>query len=128
MPAALKHFVFSLVFIITITASKAQYQMNISETEHPAFYSVKTIYYSLGSSKIPIKLTQYGEKDDLVFLSLHDDEKTSAEATKIFLERAGGLMIEIENNKKRNLRFKIGNIFFSVDPNRIFSLDGAATS
>ena len=37
-------------------------------------------------------------------------------------------MIEIENKKRRDLRFKIGYVFYKVDPNRIFSLDGAAAA
>ena len=128
MPVALKLYFFFFIYIITLPATNAQYQLNNTQMEQPVNYSVKTIYYPLGTGKILIKLTQYGEKENLVFISLHDDETTSVEATKGILEREGGLMIEIENKEKRDLKFKLGNIFYQVDPNRIFSLDGAAAA
>jgi len=67
---------------------------------------------------------QYGDVKDVVFISLHDDEKTSVEATKILLEKRGGLLIKIENNGKRNIKFKMGPSLFEFDPNRMFSQKG----
>lgn len=67
---------------------------------------------------------QYGEAKDLVFINLHDDEKTSVEATKILLEKRGGLLIKIENNGQRNIKFKMGPSVFEFDPNHMFSQKG----
>lgn len=90
--------------------------------------SVKTIYYSLGNSIVPIRITQYGHRDNLVFISLHNDEFTSVEATKKILEKEDGLLIELENKGKRDLKFKMGHSIYTVDPNRIFSLEGISVS
>jgi hypothetical protein len=87
-------------------------------------YTEKTIYYKLAGNILPIKIQQYGTNDELIFVSLHDDEYTSVEATKRILETTGGLLIEIENNLQRNIRFKLGNYFYTIDPNRIFSKNG----
>lgn len=52
-----------------------QPENNISVTE-------KTIYHKLGVNIVPIKIQQYGENSDIVFISIHDDEFTSIMAAK----------------------------------------------
>ena len=128
MPVALKYLIAVLFFVSMTFASPAQDGMNNFELKLPADNSLKTIYHLLGSSKLSIKLTQYGTKENLAFINLHDDEFTSVEATKKILEQEGGLLIEIENKGKRDLKFKIGNTFYTVDPNRIFSREGITAS
>ena len=128
MPVALKYLIAVLFFVSMTFASPAQDGMNNAELKLPANYSLKIIYHLLGSSNFPIKLTQYGRKEDLVFINLHDDEFTAVEAIKKILEQEGGLLIEIENKGKRDLKFKIGNTFYTVDPNRIFSREGITAS
>ena len=86
------------------------------------------IYYKLGQSTIPLKTFQYGEAKDLVMINLHDDETTSVNAGRRFLEIHGGLMIKIENNNKRNIRFKLAGRNYTFDPNRIFSRPGISKS
>lgn len=90
--------------------------------------TVKTIFLKMGNTTIPIKIQQYGERTDIVFLNLHDDEITSVDATKNILEKEGGRLIEIENNQKRNIRFQYGSLYYTVDPNRIFSKNGITKS
>lgn len=90
--------------------------------------SLKIIYYKLGNIQVPLKVQEYGKKSKNVFISLHDDEYTSVEATKRLLEKTGGLLIEIENNEKRNIRFRLGNQYYSIDPNRMFSDAGISKS
>lgn len=90
--------------------------------------SVKTILYKLGEKTVPLKIGQYGDRNDLVFINLHDDEITSVEATKRILEKEGGLLIEVENDLQRNLRFRLAGKYYSVDPNRIFSGEGIIKS
>jgi hypothetical protein len=84
----------------------------------------KTFHYKLGERKLPIKVKQYGDVKDLVFINMHDDENSSVEATKLLLEKAGGLLIEVDNFQKRNIKFKIGNSIYQFDPNRIFTREG----
>ena len=64
----------------------------------------------------------------MVFINLHDDELTSVDAVKRILEADGGMLIEIENNLQRNIRFKLGRQFYKIDPNRIFSKEGIKKS
>jgi hypothetical protein len=59
-----------------------------------------------------------------VYVSLHNDEKTAIDATRSLLKKEGGLLIKIENKGKRNIRFRMGNRWFTIDPNRIFSNEG----
>ena len=82
--------------------------------------SEKIIFYRLADKNLPLKIQQYGTRTDLVFINLHDDEYTSVDATKRILETEGGVLIEVENELKRNIQFRIGGLNYKVDPNRIF--------
>lgn len=84
----------------------------------------KTFHYKLGERKLPIKVKQYGEVKDLVFINMHDDENSSVEATKLLLEKTGGILIEVDNFQKRNIKFRLGPSIFQFDPNRIFTREG----
>jgi len=84
----------------------------------------RTIFYELAETVVPIKILQYGERTDILFINLHDDELTSVDAAKRILEEHGGMLIEIENNSQRNIGFRLGRYFYRVDPNRIFSKEG----
>lgn len=101
------------------------YAGNSFKSKKPKFsITEKTIFYNLAGNTIPIKVQQYGEKTDIVFINLHDDEITSVDAAKKILEEKGGMLIEIENNSQRNIRFRLGQYSYKVDPNRIFSKEG----
>ena len=84
----------------------------------------KTIFYKLGNKIIPIKIYQYGNRKDVTYINVHDNESTSVEAATSILEINGGTLIKIENNKQRNIRFGFRNNYYSFDPNRIFSRQG----
>ena len=84
----------------------------------------RTFHYKLGERKLPIKVKQYGDVSDLIFINMHDDENSSVEATKLILEKNGGLLVEIDNFQQRNIKFKLGQSIFQFDPNRIFTREG----
>jgi len=88
----------------------------------------KTICHKLAENTVSIKVQQYGERNDVVFINLHDDEVTSVDAAKKILLEHGGLLIEIENNAQRNIRFRLERYFYKVDPNRIFAKEGIKKS
>ena len=88
----------------------------------------KTIFYQLAENIVPIKIQQYGERNDIVLVNLHDDELTSVDAAKRILEEHGGMLIELENNSERNIRFKLKGNFYKFDPNRMFSKEGIKKS
>jgi len=88
----------------------------------------KIVFYDLAGNTVPIKIQQYGEKNNFVFVNLHDDEITSVDAAKRILEEYGGILIELENDGQRNIRFKLGEHLYTVDPNTIFSREGIKKS
>jgi len=97
-------------------------------TETRISVTEKTIFYKLADNTIPIRIQQYGERTDLVFINLHDDEITSVDAAKRILEEYGGTLIELENKTQRNIRFHLGQYIYTIDPNTIFSKDGIKRS
>jgi hypothetical protein len=117
------------VFIFYTLSSSAQESSTVIQTTGSIITPAeKTIYFKLAADIIPLKIHQYGDKSDFVFINLHDDEFTSVDAVKKILETTGGLLIEVENKLQRNLRFRIGKYVYKVDPNRIFSEEGIKTS
>ena len=118
---------YTTIFIFGSICLQAQQSIEFAQPIDPAT-TEKTIFYNLAGSIIPIKIKQYGERNDIVFINLHDDETTSVDAAKRVLEEYGGLLIEIENNTQRNIRFKLGRYFFTFDPNTIFSEEGIKKS
>jgi hypothetical protein len=86
--------------------------------------TTRTVFYKIGETQIPVKLMQYGEVKDIVYINLHADEITSIQAAKLVLEKEGGTLIKIENNNKRNIRFRLKGRYYQFDPNRMFSREG----
>ncbi len=89
---------------------------------------IKTIYYKLGDKNIPLKIFSYGESPGVVCINLHDNEETSVLAAGSVLETKGGVLIKIENNRQRVIRFRLRDQFFTFDPNRMFSRIGIEQS
>jgi len=118
---------YTTLFIFGCTCLHAQQSIESTQPIDPTI-TEKTIFYNLAGNIIPIKIKEYGERTDIVFINLHDDETTSVDAAKRVLEEYGGLLIEVENNAQRNIRFKLGRYFFTVDPNTIFSEQGIKKS
>ena len=118
---------YTTLFTLGCICLHAQQSIELTQPIDPAI-TEKTIFYNLAGNIVPIKITQYGENTDVVFINLHDDETTSVDAAKRVLEEYGGLLIEVENNTQRNIRFKLDRIFFEVDPNTIFSEEGIKKS
>ncbi len=117
------------LFLLFCICSNAQQSIDfVTSPQARIEISEQTILYKLADNIVPIKIQQYGNRNDIVFINLHDDETTSVDATKKILGEHGGLLIEIENNFQRNIRFRIANYIYRVDPNRIFSKEGISKS
>ncbi len=84
----------------------------------------KTIIYTIGDKKIPIKVLQYGDVKDFVCINLHANENTSVTAAISVLEQTGGTLIKIENGRQRVIRFRLKGISYGFDPNRMYSRIG----
>src|SRR5204863_7778372 len=114
-----------LSFIHFAIAAQTSVQLATPRVYLPKEYSV---YYKLGERVFQIKLIQYGNSRDRVYINLHDDEITAVNGAKKLLERKGGYLIKIENYKTRNIRFKLDGKYYTIDPNRMFSRAGIARS
>lgn len=115
--------------LISCFILQAQESIELSESfRNVIIPTEKKVFYKIAQTTFTVKIQQYGEGNDYVFINLHDDEETSVEAAKQILQEHGGLLIEVENNLQRNLRFRVGNYFYRVDPNRIFSTNGIKKS
>lgn len=113
------------IFSAIIWSYLAGAQLNngsISDTRLVAV--IKNIPHRLGDNDINIQVFQYGDKTDIVFINLHDNEVSSVDGAKRILENHGGLLIKIENKNKRNISFRLDGRSYTFDPNRIFSKDG----
>lgn len=125
----MKRIIYITLFIICgqlIIAQGSMPESELEETKH--IPTEKTIFYRLSDKAIPLKIQQYGSRLDIVFINLHDDEYTSVEAAKKILETEGGILIEIENELKRNIQFHLAGNSYRFDPNRIFSREGIGKS
>jgi hypothetical protein len=117
--------VFILTSLLSATLVFSQTGNSAAKITRPKLIPTeKTILYKLGDKNIPIKIYQYGDVKDMVYVNVHDSEPTSVQAAKLILEILGGTLIRIDNSHQRNIRFKIKNITYTIDPNRIFSRTG----
>lgn len=125
----MKRILYIILFFFVCSFSQSQESIeSIQPPEIKMPVTEKIIFYKLAENTVPIKVQQYGTRNNIVFISLHDDETTSVDAAKKILLGHGGLLIEIENNGQRNIRFQLGQYFYKVDPNRIFAKEGIKES
>lgn len=110
-----------IFYIIHCICVNAFAQTNNTGIKKPL---ITTIFHKLGDNMVRIRLYQYGENKKPFFIALHDDEITAVTATQKLLGKEGGLLVRIDNNNKRNIRFKLNAQFYTFDPNRIFSEAG----
>ncbi len=120
------HKIFSLIFILPLfSLAQIKYEAEANEKITPV---IKEIIHPLGDNRITIQTFQYGDRKDIVFINLHDNESTAVNATQKLLESAGGMLIKIDNGSKRNISFRVNGRSFIFDPNRIFSKKGIQLS
>jgi hypothetical protein len=80
--------------------------------------------HRLGDTRVTVSLSRYIGDSSLVFLCLHDNERTATEAAKVILQEKGGLLISIDNNEERYLDFRLSGRKHRFDPNRVFTPTG----
>jgi hypothetical protein len=78
----------------------------------------------LGETTVDVAISERPGSKHL-FCNLHDDENTSVEAGLIALRRFGGRLVELQHGGTRDVRFRLDGETFAVDPNRIFTTEGA---
>ncbi|MDF2380542.1 hypothetical protein JMG10_03620 [Nostoc ellipsosporum NOK] len=82
----------------------------------------------LGDTEVWVELSYYSKPGSITAINIHDDECTSVEAARDWLMEKGGLLIRVENAGERLLKFTIGGQEYKIDPNRLYSKEGAAKS
>lgn len=117
---------FCTIFLLIFTFSVLSQPGSKDQNDNLPGYSPmeKTIFYKLGDKNIPIRILQYGEVKDIVYINLHSNESTSVQAAMSVLSSKGGTLIKIENGDQRIIRFRFRGITYGFDPNCIFSRIG----
>ncbi len=90
---------------------------------------VKTSTHVLqvGETKVNVSVSE-ARGSSLLYVNLHDDEDTSAQAGLEVLRRTGGRLIELRHSGLRDVRFALGGQTYRFDPNRIFTRRGIEQS
>lgn len=85
---------------------------------------------TLGSSTITFHTTIFGKTDSSVsFINVHENESTSVEAAKAVLEPAHKYALtELQFKSGRFISFSYKNKDFTVDPNRMYTIQGCLAS
>jgi len=86
----------------------------------------------LGETVVKINIYE-NNPVEITFFAPHYNERPGAEAAKKIIAEKGGRLIEIESldaskNSLRNLKFQSRNESYSIDPNRIFTVNGRKCS
>lgn len=122
----IKHTTIQLFFLAAILSMSVSAQTSFTSKVTTGYSpKTKTVFYRIGETQFPVKISQYGDVKKVVYLNLHADESTALKAARLVLKREGGTLISLENSGKRNIRFKLNGRYYMFDPNRMFSKEGA---
>jgi hypothetical protein len=107
--------ILALVAIFAVLPSRASQDAEITTARRPL---------RLGEATVDVVISERpGSK--YVYCNLHDDENTSVEAGLVALRRSGGRLVELRHGGGRDVSFRLDGETFAVDPNRIFTPEGA---
>lgn len=84
--------------------------------------------YKIGATLVQLEKTSFEGNSALSFVHLHDNEITASSAADSVLKQNGGIVLSINNNEERLMKFKYGKRYYLFDPNRIFTPKGRATT
>ena len=108
-----------MVKFLSLLFLPAFIHLSTTGQEYPG--KADTIRLPLGSQFVLLEKIRYGDENDIVFVNLHDDERTSVQAAKNVLVKHGGLLLRFINDSLRLLSFRVKNETWCFDPNRIFT-------
>ena len=110
-----RDFILALVAAFAVLPSRASQDADITTTRRPL---------RLGEATVDVVISERpGSK--YVFCNLHDDENTAVEAGLVALRRSGGRLVELQHGGRRDITFRLDGETFAVNPNRIFTTEGA---
>src|SRR5687768_15411184 len=111
----MKYLFLQLVFLLAFTAC-----VHSSDDREGL---VTRYSHALGETLVPVKFTRFGT-GGAAFIRLHDNEVTAETAVISVLKEKRGILLEIENNRERIIRFRLNGRTYRFDPNRIFTAKG----
>jgi len=87
-------------------------------------HSGKNCFFKLGDKLLSV--ARHGDEKEAPFIliSLHSNETTAINTARSFIEKEGGLFLELLNYDQRLVVFNEAEGKFSFDPNRIFTPAG----
>ena len=110
-----RDFILSLVAAFAVLRARASQDADITTARRPL---------RLGEATVDVVIAERpGSKH--VFCNLHDDENTAVEAGLVELRCSGGRLVELQHGGRRDITFRLAGGTFAVDPNRIFTAEGA---
>ena len=92
-------------------ALRAGFAQSVTKSTH-TFY--------LGEEKVWVDIYERSGAD-ITLLNLHDNENTAVEAGLAFIEKHGGLLIELRHGRGREVVVRLDGVLHRFDPNRMFS-------
>ncbi|MBK7690234.1 MAG: hypothetical protein IPJ31_03635 [Bacteroidetes bacterium] len=92
-----------------------------------SFDTENRITFSLGQQTC-ILIQTITKPGALNFIALHDDENTAVKAFHSWTSELNINLLELHQNNDRYLKYQIGSMVFSIDPNKIFTEKGIANT
>jgi hypothetical protein len=115
--------ILQLCFLLSFRKEATNSQLSF-EQEINSYKANRIIKFKFYDNTISIRITGAPGTSPIVFISLHDDETTAQRVVSTYLKNNDLAFIQIENNKKRLIRFTYLKRSYAFDPNRIFSREG----
>ena len=112
---------FALMVLVELTVSPLNRLCRAAPADEP--FKTVSRQIRIGESQIGVAITEKpGSR--FLYVNLHDDENTSAEAGHEVLKRSGGRLVELRHTGRRIVEFTVQAKEYRVDPNRIFTPAG----
>ncbi|MFN2438506.1 MAG: hypothetical protein ABR503_04855, partial [Chitinophagaceae bacterium] len=100
------------------------FALSFTRHENDIRRTTENCFFKLGEKLLSVAKHGDERKVPFMLISLHSNETTAIEAAKIFIEKEGGLFLELLNYNQRLIEFHEGDEKFVFDPNRIFTPAG----
>jgi HEAT repeat protein len=76
----------------------------------------------IGDTTIKVRVyARGGEKQDLIFINLHHNEKTSVQAARRVVDEVGGMVMALDHPGERLVTFQLHGKSYTFNPNGIFT-------
>ncbi len=125
LPLMKRNIVFSAVISLVLTGAQVLAQkVVVKPIEQSGIDSIP-----LGDIKVAVNAYCYKPSSNVIFIHVHEDEKTAKTAAMEFLDSVQyGCFVTLNHGKGRNIEYGIQDKKYKIDPNRMFTEPGAKAS